>query len=60
MANEIAIIILDEYSQKRCCDIILVCQNPENNKNLYSISNSNLAAYISFYYILFFLYDNLA
>lgn len=54
MANEMAIIILDKYNKKRFCDIILACQNLENNGNLYYIIIFNLVVYIPLYYILFF------
>lgn len=53
-ADEVAIIILDKYSQKRFCDIVLACQNLENNKNLYHIISSNSAAYMLLHYIFLF------
>lgn len=53
-ANEVAIIIPNKYSQKKFCNIVLACQNPENNGNPYYIISFNLATYIPLYYILFF------
>ena len=57
--DEVAIIILDEYNQGRFCDIILAYCNPEIDTNQYYTINSNSAAYMPLYYVLFFPCGNL-
>lgn len=57
--NKVVIIISDKYKQNRFCDIVLAYCNSEENINKYHIISFNLVAYMPFYYMLFFSYDDL-
>lgn len=54
IANEVAIIISDEYNQSGFRNIVLAYQHSEHNISQFYTINSNLAAYIPFHYVLFF------
>lgn len=57
--NKVAIIILDEYKQDEFCNIISAYCNPKENNTQYHIISSNSIIYMPFYYILFFLHNDL-
>jgi len=53
--NEVAIIILDEYSLASHCDIILAQRNvPNQDQDQFRIISSSHAAYTPLHYVLFF------
>lgn len=52
--NEIDIIISNEYNQDGFRKIVLVYRHFENDISQFYIINSNSAAYMPFYYVLFF------
>lgn len=59
MVNKVAIIIPDKYDKASFQGIILVHWYPKANDSVFETISSTTAAYMSLYYILFFLYRDL-
>lgn len=57
--DEVVIIISDKFNTASFCDIIFACQYSENNISIFQNISFTTAAYMPFYYILFFLYGDL-
>lgn len=53
-ANEVVIIISNEYDRAGFRDIVLACRRLENDAPTFQIISSNTAAYIPLHYVLFF------
>lgn len=53
-ADEVAIIIPDEYDRASFCDIVLACRRSKNNALIFQNISSTTVAYMPLHYVLFF------
>lgn len=58
--NKVAIIIPDKYDKASFQDIILAHWHPKANNSVFQTISLTIADYMSLYYILFFLYEDLS